>query len=152
MPGQQTCICGLGSQGGWGALRDLCVPSRRPCAPARRAAARAEALRPAPPQGEEDEEGLPGGLSAADLAGAKVRHTAEELEEGETMILTLEDKSILDEKGNLREDDDLVLENILAVGLAGGDGAARGGWLAARMWSGGGFLRGWRAGAVAARG
>eukprot|EP00887_Chlorella_sp_A99_P003910 scaffold11.g3910.t1 len=65
-------------------------------------------------EGEEDEEGLPGGLNAADLAGAKVRHTAEELEEGETMILTLEDKSILDEKGNLREDDDLVLENILA--------------------------------------
>lgn len=35
---------------------------------------------------EEDEEGMP---SAAELAGAKVKHTADELDEGETMILTL---------------------------------------------------------------
>ncbi|KAL4429830.1 hypothetical protein ABPG77_010947 [Micractinium sp. CCAP 211/92] len=52
--------------------------------------------------------------SAAELAGAKVKHTADELAEGETMILTLEDKGILDEKGNLVEEEDLVLENILA--------------------------------------
>ena len=37
------------------------------------------------------------------------------------MILTLEDTRILDEKGNLREEEDLVLENIRAVGgRAGG--------------------------------
>ncbi|GAB4814564.1 hypothetical protein N2152v2_001610 [Parachlorella kessleri] len=65
---------------------------------------------------EDDEYGgrYPGGHSAAELAGVKVKHTAEELEAGETMILTLEDKPILDEKGNLREEEDLVLENILA--------------------------------------
>lgn len=120
--------------------------------------------------------------SAAELAGAKVKHTADELDEGETMILTLgengqlcmarikpcslplprrvcptvgclrralrlgplpllprpccaaallakeprpfpraaEDKGILDEKGNLVEEDDLVLENILAASLMPG--------------------------------
>ncbi|PRW60335.1 SART-1 family DOT2 [Chlorella sorokiniana] len=61
---------------------------------------------------EEDEydEDMP---TAAELAGAKVKHSAEELGEGETMILTLEDKGILDDKGNLVEEDDVVLENIL---------------------------------------
>lgn len=34
-----------------------------------------------------------------------MKHTADELDAGETMILTLEDKSILDESGNLVEDD-----------------------------------------------
>jgi hypothetical protein len=53
--------------------------------------------------------------TAAELAGAKVKHSAEELGEGETMILTLEDKGILDDKGNLVEEDDVVLENILTV-------------------------------------
>ncbi|KAL4437375.1 hypothetical protein ABPG75_004514 [Micractinium tetrahymenae] len=60
---------------------------------------------------EHEDHGMP---SAAELAGAKVKHTADELAEGETMILTLEDKGILDEKGNLVEEEDLVLENILA--------------------------------------
>lgn len=73
----------------------------------------AHAARPAL---QEDEDDGPLGMSAADLAGAKVKHSAEDLEEGETMILTLEDKSILDEKGRLREEEDPVLENILAVG------------------------------------
>ncbi len=36
----------------------------------------------------------------------QVKHSADELDAGETMILTLEDKSILDEKGNLVEEDD----------------------------------------------
>lgn len=51
--------------------------------------------------------------------------TAEELGEGETVILTLADRGILDEKGNLHEDDEeLVLENVLAVsvGVWGGRG------------------------------
>ncbi|KAL4855087.1 SART-1 family protein DOT2 [Chlorella vulgaris] len=61
---------------------------------------------------EEEDEEMP---SAAELAGAKVKHNAEDLEDGETMILTLEDRGILDDKGNLVEDDqDMVLENILA--------------------------------------
>lgn len=42
-------------------------------------------------ESDDEEAGLgAGGTTAADLAGAKVRHTAEELAEGETMILTLE--------------------------------------------------------------
>jgi hypothetical protein len=71
--------------------------------------------------------------SAAELAGAKVKLTAEELGEGETVILTLADRGILDEKGNLHEDDeDLVLENVLAVsaGVWGG----REGYLHLHAW------------------
>ena len=44
----------------------------------------------------------------------KVRHSAEELNEGETMILTLADRGILDDTGNLVEDND-ELENALVV-------------------------------------
>jgi len=50
-----------------------------------------------------------------DLAGAKVKHNLEDLEEGDEMILTLEDKSILDDKGNLIEEDEIALENVLKV-------------------------------------
>ena len=42
-----------------------------------------------------------------ELAGLKVRHGADEVNEGETMILTLKDSSILDEKrGALNEEED----------------------------------------------
>lgn len=51
---------------------------------------------------------------ARELAGLKVKHTADELQEGETMILTLADKNILDDKGDLSEGED-ELENVLAV-------------------------------------
>jgi len=50
------------------------------------------------------------------LAGAKVKFGVEDLEAGEEMILTLEDRGILDDKGRLIEDgddDDLALENVL---------------------------------------
>ena len=43
-----------------------------------------------------------------------MKHTADELQEGETMILTLADKNILDDKGDLSEGED-ELENVLAV-------------------------------------
>ena len=49
------------------------------------------------------------------LKGLKVKHTANELMEGETMILTLADKNILDDKGELDDEDQDELENVLAV-------------------------------------
>jgi U4/U6.U5 tri-snRNP-associated protein 1 len=66
---------------------------------------------------DEDQSDEEGGLgaSAAELAGMKVKHSADEVGEGETIILTLADKQILDDKGELVEDDDEELENVLAV-------------------------------------
>lgn len=49
------------------------------------------------------------------LKGLKVKHTGDELQEGETMILTLADKNILDDKGDLDEEEQDELENVLAV-------------------------------------
>ena len=59
---------------------------------------------------EEDEEAQLRGLK-----GLKVKHTADELQEGETMILTLADKNILDDKGDLDDEEQDELENVLAV-------------------------------------
>ena len=52
--------------------------------------------------------------NAKELAGMRVRHDADELGEGETMILTLADRNILDEHGEVDEDKD-ELENALMV-------------------------------------
>lgn len=52
--------------------------------------------------------------NAKELAGMRVRHDADELGEGETMILTLADRNILDERGEVDEDND-ELENALVV-------------------------------------
>lgn len=49
----------------------------------------------------------------------RVRHDADELGEGETMILTLADRNILDEHGEVDEDKD-ELENALVVSSCGG--------------------------------
>ena len=49
------------------------------------------------------------------LKGLKVKHSANELLEGETMILTLADKNILDDKGELDDEEQDELENVLAV-------------------------------------
>ena len=54
--------------------------------------------------------------NAKELAGMRVRHDADELGEGETMILTLADRGILDEHGEVDEDKD-ELENALVVSL-----------------------------------
>ena len=54
--------------------------------------------------------------NAKELAGMRVRHDADELGEGETMILTLADRNILDEHGEVDEDKD-ELENALVVCL-----------------------------------
>lgn len=59
---------------------------------------------------EEDEEAQLRGLK-----GLKVKHGADELQEGETMILTLADKNILDDKGDLDDEEQDELENVLAV-------------------------------------
>ena len=56
-----------------------------------------------------------GGYTSKDLAGLKVRHDADEVMEGETMILTLKDSSILDDaRTGINEEDD-ELENVLAA-------------------------------------
>ena len=62
---------------------------------------------------EEDEEAQLRGLK-----GLKVKHTADELQEGETMILTLADKNILHDKGDLDDEEQDELENVLAVSSA----------------------------------
>mmetsp|Transcript_4725 Transcript_4725/g.12198 ORF Transcript_4725/g.12198 Transcript_4725/m.12198 type:complete len:817 (+) Transcript_4725:159-2609(+) len=60
---------------------------------------------------DSDEEGP---YNAKALAGMKVKHTAEELDAGSTMILTLEDQSILDEKGNLVEEgEDTLVDSLI---------------------------------------
>lgn len=46
----------------------------------------------------------------------KVKHNAEELKSGETMILTLADRNILDDKGEIIDDAE-ELENTLVVSL-----------------------------------
>ena len=60
---------------------------------------------------DSEEEDLQNGR---ELAGMKVRHDADELNEGETMILTLADRGILDDRGDIREDAE-ELENVLVV-------------------------------------
>lgn len=52
--------------------------------------------------------------NARELAGMKVKHSADELNEGETMVLTLADRSILDDQGEIDEAAE-ELENSLAV-------------------------------------
>ena len=61
---------------------------------------------------EEDEEAQLRGLK-----GLKVKHTAEELQEGETMILTLADNNIVDDRGDLDDEEQDELENVLAVSM-----------------------------------
>ncbi|CAL8462106.1 g1637 [Coccomyxa elongata] len=65
---------------------------------------------------DSDEEGGAGAplRSAKELAGMKVKHNAEELNEGETVILTLADRNILDDKGDLDDEAD-ELENALVI-------------------------------------
>lgn len=63
---------------------------------------------------DSDEEQLANGK---ELAGMKVKHDASELNEGETMILTLADRRILDDKGIIVDDPE-ELENVLVVSLS----------------------------------
>lgn len=61
-----------------------------------------------------DEEGEP--VTAAELAGLKVRHTADELMEGQVAILTLKDRGILDEHGELDDQMDELEEAAMVCG------------------------------------
>jgi len=64
-------------------------------------------------QMDEDEEP---GYSAAELAGMKVKHDYNEMNEGETVVLTLADKALLARKGltvEENDDDNDELENVL---------------------------------------
>eukprot|EP00879_Flechtneria_rotunda_P002423 GHRR01002620.1.p1 GENE.GHRR01002620.1~~GHRR01002620.1.p1 ORF type:complete len:500 (+),score=248.88 GHRR01002620.1:142-1641(+) len=54
------------------------------------------------------------GHTAADLAGVAVRHDVSDLAEGEAIVLTLADTGILDEKGNLVEAADQLVD-VLSV-------------------------------------
>lgn len=60
-----------------------------------------------------DEDSEDGALHNAELAGMKVKFGADDLEAGEEMILTLEDRGILDDKGHLIDEEDVALENVL---------------------------------------
>ena len=72
----------------WVSKSRVTEAQRKAEAAAARRTQAAAAVRAAQADSEDDDEdeGMP---SAAELAGAKVKHTAEELGEGETMILTL---------------------------------------------------------------
>ncbi len=59
---------------------------------------------------EEDSEDE-GGPAPAEMEGLRMAHGAEELGEGETVILTLKDRNVLEEG----EDEPEELENVLAV-------------------------------------
>ncbi|GFR52264.1 hypothetical protein Agub_g14798, partial [Astrephomene gubernaculifera] len=63
---------------------------------------------------DDDEDGGGGGYRASELEGLKVRHDLADVAEGETVIVTLADKPLLDERGQLREgDEEDELENTL---------------------------------------
>ena len=63
--------------------------------------------------GAESDEEDEGAEHGAALAGMKVKFGADDLEAGEEMILTLEDRGILDEKGLFIDEEDVALENVL---------------------------------------
>ncbi|KAJ9531859.1 hypothetical protein QJQ45_022027, partial [Haematococcus lacustris] len=85
-----------------------------------RAKAHAQAARQRQAAGDSEEEeeggaGAKGGYTAADLAGMKVRHDASELGEGETVVLTLADRVLLEQRGQAMHEaaDEDMLENVL---------------------------------------
>lgn len=88
-----------------------CIPNCSPSAPE-------AGLCPLTQDADSDEDDSEGEgaqrKSAADLAGMRIRHGADELQDGETMILTMADRNILDDRGDIDEDGD-ELENVLAV-------------------------------------
>ncbi|DBA93483.1 TPA: hypothetical protein ACH3X3_013582 [Trebouxia sp. C0006] len=77
--------------------------------------AREEALAAAERRQNEQEEEEDEEAQLRGLKGLKVKHGADELQEGETMILTLADKNILDDKGDLDDEEQDELENVLAA-------------------------------------
>lgn len=65
-------------------------------------------------QAQADSDDEEGGYDAQQLEGMKVRTDVGDLGDGDTIIVTLADKGILDERGNLVDAED-ELENVLAV-------------------------------------
>ena len=65
-------------------------------------------------EGEDEDSDEDAKPPAEELAGVRVRHNADALNEGETMILTMADRNILDDRGELAEDAD-ELENVSVV-------------------------------------
>ncbi|KXZ47678.1 hypothetical protein GPECTOR_33g560 [Gonium pectorale] len=62
----------------------------------------------------DDSDDEDGDYKASELEGLKVRHDLGEVGEGETVIVTLADKPLLDERGNLRDEDDELENTLLA--------------------------------------
>ncbi|KAL6774007.1 hypothetical protein ACKKBG_A23420 [Auxenochlorella protothecoides x Auxenochlorella symbiontica] len=87
--------------------------SRRVEAERKRKQAAAKPIRAMNDSDEDEEEDAAASHTGADLAGFKVKHSVDDLEAGESVILTLEDRGILDDKGNLVDDEEAALENIL---------------------------------------
>ncbi|CAG9461177.1 unnamed protein product [Pedinophyceae sp. YPF-701] len=61
-------------------------------------------------EADEDADADGGAYASEQLAGMKVKHGVNDIVEGETAILTLEDTSILDDKGNLKDGDDALVD------------------------------------------
>jgi hypothetical protein len=81
------------------------------------------------PKADGDQNITPGHVSAPGCAPlspprAQVRHDLTDVGDGETVIVTLADKPLLDERGNLRDEDD-ELENTLLVRWREGIAAGR---------------------------
>ena len=64
-------------------------------------------------QGSDDESEEDEGPGAEAMAGLRIRHKAEDLAEGDAVIMTLADRNILDERGELDEDEDILEESLL---------------------------------------
>ncbi|KAK9862047.1 hypothetical protein WJX84_001233 [Apatococcus fuscideae] len=73
----------------------------------------ADARRPARRQGSDgDSEDEAMGIEG--ITGMRIRHKAEDLADGDAVIMTLADRNILDERGELAEDEDILEEGLLA--------------------------------------
>lgn len=64
-------------------------------------------------QGSDDDSEDEADEGPAAMEGMRIRHKAEDLEEGDAVIMTLADRNILDERGELDEDEDILEENLL---------------------------------------
>lgn len=80
----------------------------------RRAQAELEARRKRKRAEMGDEDAVDPGYSARDLAGIKVKQSADDLDVGETVVLTLEDRAILGENGELDEGEDELINAVQA--------------------------------------
>lgn len=87
----------------------------------------------------DDEEDGP--YTAADLEGLKMKTDVTELADGETVIVTLADRGILDEHGNLRQDEEDELEDVLVAEQRKRDKAMKAAGKAKPLWEEDGKVR-----------